>query len=243
MSGRMILAVLQARMSSSRLPGKVLMPLCGEPMLLRQIERLGGARRLDRLLVATSVDASDDALAGTLGDAGVAVVRGPLHDVLARFVAVLDAHPAEHVVRLTGDCPLVDPDVVDATVDLHLRSGADYTSNTPGAFSFPKGLDVEVMTACALRRAASEARSPQAKEHVTWDFYHGDLGYRSAWLTSSRPDDGEIRWTVDTAEDYGFVAEVYAALYPSNPAFTSEDVRALLRRRPDLAQFGGHRRL
>ncbi|MBL8556965.1 MAG: flagellin modification protein FlmC, partial [Phenylobacterium sp.] len=115
--------------------------------------------------------------------------------------------------------------------------------NTPDTFSYPKGQDVEVMTAAALRRLAAEATSREAREHVTWDLYHGGHGYRAAWLTSPSADDGDIRWTVDTPDDYAFAEAVYAALYPQNPAFASADIRAFLERRPDLAHFGGHRRL
>src|SRR5271154_5883802 len=140
-------------MSSTRLPGKVLMPLAGAPMILRQIERVERASRIDRLVLAASVDPPDDDLASAVARAGVAVHRGPLDDVLARFIGALDAHgPADHVVRLTGDCPLADPAVIDATID-HVI-GAAYGSNPPPRRTFPKGLDVEVMTAAALRDAA-----------------------------------------------------------------------------------------
>jgi len=239
----MILAVLQARMSSSRLPGKVLKPLAGQPMVLRQIERLARARRIDRLVVATSTEPSDDPLAQMLAAASVAVHRGPLDDVLARFVGALDAHTADHVVRLTADCPLADPEGVDAAIALHLQSGADYTSNTPETFAHPKGLDVEVITAPGLRRAAALATTPEEHEHVTWGVWTRPDRFRLAWLKSGHADDGDIRWTVDTPGDYAFVAAVYDALYPANPAFTSADIRAFLATRPDLAQFGGHRRL
>jgi spore coat polysaccharide biosynthesis protein SpsF len=239
----MILAILKARMSSSRLPGKVLKPLCGRPMVLRQIERLARARRIDKLVVATSTEPSDDVLAETLATEGVAVHRGPLDNVLARFIGALDAYPADHVVRLTADCPLTDPEGVDALIALHLESGADYSSNTPDTWSAPKGLDVEVMTAAALRRAAAEASTQEEREHVTWGLYHGDRGYRTSWLKSPSIDDGDIRWTVDTPDDYAFASAVYDALYPANPAFTSADIRDFLSARPDLARFGGHRRL
>src|SRR5689334_18394344 len=128
----MILAILQARTSSSRLPGKVLLPLAGQPMILRQIERVRRARRIDRLVVATSEDPSDDELAHALERAGVDVHRGPLADVLARFTGALAAFgPTDHVVRLTGDCPLADPAVIDATIERVTGAGADYGSNTP----------------------------------------------------------------------------------------------------------------
>jgi spore coat polysaccharide biosynthesis protein SpsF len=239
----MILAILQARTSSSRLPGKVLLPLAGAPMILRQIERVRRARRIDRLVVATSDDPSDNELAQTLQRAGVDVHRGPLDDVLARFCGALTAFgPADHVVRLTGDCPLADPAVIDATIHKVVGAGADYGSNTPPRRTFPKGLDVECMTAAAIRAAAERATSPEEHEHVTWALHRRPDLYRQAFL-SQAADEGEVRWTVDYPDDYTFVAAVYDALYPTNPAFTSDDVRALVRARPDLAHFGGARRV
>jgi spore coat polysaccharide biosynthesis protein SpsF len=230
-------------MSSTRLPGKVLMPLAGAPMILRQIERVARARRIDRLVVATSVDPSDDELAAAVAGAGVAVHRGPLDDVLTRFVGALDAHgPADHVARLTGDCPLVDPAVIDATIDHVIGAGADYGSSTPPRRSFPKGLDVEVMTASALRAAAARAVSPEEHEHVTWALHRHPELYRQAWF-SQAADEGDVRWTVDLPDDYAFVSAVYDALYPANPAFTSDDVRNFVRGRPDLAMLGGERRV
>ena len=239
----MILAILQARMSSSRLPGKVLLPLAGAPMILRQIERVSRSRRIDRLVVATSDRPDDDALAQTLTDAGVAVFRGSLDDVLARFVGALDAFgPADYVVRLTADCPLADPTVIDATIETVIATGADYGSNTPPHRTYPKGVDIEAMTASALRAAAARATSPEEREHVTWALHRNPDLYRQAFL-SQDADEGAVRWTVDYPHDYDFVRAVYDALYKANPAFTSDDVRALVRSRPDLVRLGGERRI
>jgi spore coat polysaccharide biosynthesis protein SpsF len=245
----LILAILQARTSSSRLPGKVLLPLAGAPMIVRQIERVRRARRIDRLVVATSDDPSDDELARTLAGADVAVHRGPLNDVLARFTGAVAAFgPADHVVRLTGDCPLADPAVIDATIETVTGANADYGSNTPPdapfpqGRTFPKGLDVECMKAGALVAAAARAATPEEREHVTWALHRRPDLYRQAFLRQAA-DEGEVRWTVDYPDDYAFAAAVYDALYRANPAFTSDDVRALLRSRPDLAWFGGERRV
>jgi spore coat polysaccharide biosynthesis protein SpsF len=230
-------------MTSTRLPGKVLKPLAGAPMILRQIERVRRARRLDRLVVATSVDPSDDALADAVAESGFAVHRGPLDDVLARFIGALTANgPADHVVRLTGDCPLADPEVIDATIAHVTGAAADYGSNTPPHRTFPKGLDVEVMTAGALRAAAERACTPEEHEHVTWSLHRRPDLYHQAFL-SQATDEGEVRWTVDFPHDYDFVCAVYDALYAANPAFSSDDVRALVRSRPDLANIGGERRV
>ena len=239
----MILAILQARLSSSRLPGKVLAPLAGAPMILRQIERVRRARRIDRLVVATSDQASDDGLAAVVAAAGVDVHRGPLDDVLARFIGALAAFgPADHVVRLTADCPLADPAVIDATIDGVLKAGADYGSNTPPHRTFPKGLDVECMTAETLQRAADLAASPEEHEHVTWGIYHHPELYRLAYF-SQAADEGDVRWTVDYPRDFEFVSAVYEGLYERDPAFTSDDVREFVRARPDLVTYGGERRV
>jgi spore coat polysaccharide biosynthesis protein SpsF len=239
----MILAILQARTSSSRLPGKVLMPLAGAPMIVRQIERVARSGRIDKLVVATSDDASDDALAKTVAREAIGVHRGPLDDVLARFVGALAAFgPADHVVRLTGDCPLADPEVIDATIDHVLAAGADYGSNTPPKRTFAKGLDVEVMSAAALIDAAGRAQTPEEHEHVTWSLHRRSDLYSQAFF-SQAADEGEVRWTVDYPPDYAFVAAVYDALYPKDRAFTSGDVRALVGSRPDLARLGGERRV
>jgi spore coat polysaccharide biosynthesis protein SpsF len=238
----LILAILQARMSSTRLPGKVMLPLAGQPMILRQVERVRRSRRLDALTVATSTDASDDPLAETLRQAGVEVFRGPLDDVLARFVGALEARPADHVVRLTGDCPLIDPQVIDATVELHLASGADYTQNRLLTKGYPKGQDVEVITAQALRRAAEQAVTPEEREHVTWGVWNNPDRWRIARLEPPI-DEGEVRWTVDRPDDYEFAQAVYAALYPHDPAFGSDAIRAWVRSHPEWANWGGERRV
>src|SRR5438046_3035825 len=135
-------------MSSTRLPGKVLMPLAGQPMILRQIERVARCRWIDRLVVATSHEPSDDPLAAALEGAGVSVFRGPLDDVLSRFIGALEAFgPADQVVRLTGDCPLADWQVINALIARHLELGSDHSCNTLPLRSFPKGLDAEVVRA------------------------------------------------------------------------------------------------
>lgn len=216
--------------------------MIGEPMILRQVERVRLAERIDRLVVATSTDPSDDPLAAVLQACGVEVHRGPLDDVLARFVGVLDACPADYVVRLTGDCPLIDPTLIDATIELCLEGGADYAQNRLVDKGFPKGQDVEVITSAALRQAAAAASSPEEHEHVTWGVWRHPERYRIARLEPMR-DEGHVRWTVDRPDDYTFVCSVFEALYPNDPAFTSDDIRAFVRSRPELAQFGGDPRV
>lgn len=223
----MNLAILQARMTSTRLPGKVMAPVLGEPMIGRQLERLARAARLDRIVVATSADASDNPLAAYCEGLGHPVARGSLEDVLDRFKTALDAFPqASTVIRLTADCPLADPEVIDATIARHVEAGADYTSNTPAVRTYPHGLDTEVMRRAALEKAWREAKAPYEREHVTPYIYRRPEVFRIASLSRS-PSLAHLRWTVDLPEDLDFVREVYARLYPTNPAFTSDDVAAL----------------
>ena len=222
----MATAILQARMSSSRLPGKVLKPLLGQPMILRQIERLRRCRRLDRIVVATSEAPSDDVLVQALAEAGIETARGPLEDVLGRFIRVMDTLDLEgDLVRLTADCPLADPEVIDACIELRAQGGYDYVSNGQ-VRTWPRGLDVEAFTSEVLRRAHAEATSAYDREHVTPWIYRPDGPFRRADLVQDR-DDSALRWTVDLPGDFAFVERVYEALYPCNPAFTSAEVMAL----------------
>jgi len=222
----MILAVLQARMSSSRLPGKVMAQVLGQPMIARQVERLRRSKRLDHLVVATSDDPSDDGLATYAASLDLDVVRGPLADVLARFIKALDAFPeTSTLVRLTADCPLTDWRVLDETVEAHVESGADYTENM-AVKTYPHGLDVEVMKVEALRRAGAEATSAYDREHVTPYLYATPGRFRLADITRS-PSLAHLRWTVDLPEDLEFVRHVYETLYPGDPDFGTEAIAAL----------------
>lgn len=234
-----VLAILQARVSSSRLPSKVLAPILGQPMLARQIERVSRAETIDRLIVATSDHASDDPLVELCAGLGVACHRGSLDDVLARFAGSYAAFgPAAHVVRLTGDCPLADPAVIDCVVRHHLVSDADYTSNTLQP-TWPDGLDVEIMRSEVLQRAFVEAHLRSEREHVTPYIYNHPALFRIEHVKSVG-DFASLRWTVDEAADLVFVTAVYEALYSKNPAFTTDDVLALLKSHPELAQINGN---
>lgn len=230
-----VLAILQARMSSRRLPGKVLMPILGRPMIGRQLDRLRRSRRIDKLVVATSTDAGDDVVADFAKSEGCAFYRGSLDDVLGRFAGAMEAGgPADHVVRLTGDCPLADWQIIDAAIELKLETNADIAGNAVFR-TFPDGLDVEVLSASALRAAAAEATDPFEREHVTQFIYRRPTRFRIAHL--AQPDDlNELRWTVDTPDDFTFATTVYEALLPMKPYFIQSDVLKLLEERPELVR-------
>ncbi len=228
-----MLAILQARMSSTRLPGKVMRPLAGTPMIGRQIERLRRAKRLDQIVVATSARPDDDALADYVATLGVGLYRGDLDDVLGRFHAALQAHgrPA-HFLRLTADCPFADPEVIDLCIRRHLETGADITHNSVGR-TYPKGLDVEVVRTTALDAAWSEAADRYDREHVTPFIYARPERFRELSITHDPPE--RWRWTVDTPQDYAFAVAVYDGLFAERPDFLMPELLAWQAARPGLA--------
>ena len=223
----MILGVIQARMSSTRLPGKVLMPIMGRPMLALQIERLRRSRRIDGLVVATSDQPTDDPIAAFCDGEGVSCHRGPLADVLTRVhdaAAAFDP-PVETIVRLTADCPLSDWEIVDTCIDMHLAARDDYTGN--GVMrSYPDGLDVEVMTGAALHEAYLHASAGPEREHVTMFLYRHPKQFKIGHVVQ-KPNLAAVRWTVDTAVDFKLVSEIFEALLPATPDFRQRDILAM----------------
>jgi spore coat polysaccharide biosynthesis protein SpsF len=228
----MILAILQARFSSSRLPGKVLLPILGRPMLALQIERLRRSARIDRLILATSLDKSDDGVEAFAKAEGVECFRGNLDDVLDRFYQAAKPHKPDHVVRLTGDSPLTDAALIDDIIREHLEQGNDYTTNAVEP-TYPDGLDAEVFRFACLEEAWREAKLPSQREHVTPFINRQPDRYRIAHY-KREPDLSALRWTVDEPADYELVRIIYGELYPAKPAFATADILALLERRPEL---------
>jgi spore coat polysaccharide biosynthesis protein SpsF len=228
--------IIQARMTSSRLPGKVLRQILGRPMLSFQIERLRRAHGFDRLVVATTTNRSDDVIAAFCRAEGLDCFRGSEHDVLARYYEAALESAASVIVRVTSDCPLLDPDVVE-TVISRFRGfdGCDYASNMLEP-TFPYGMAVEVMSFAALSQAHSHARDPVEREHVTPYIYRRPSQFRIASVEMS-PNRSEHRWTVDTPEDFELVSLILEALYPSNPDFRMADVVALLDTHPEWREL------
>ena len=234
----MILAILQARTGSTRLPGKVLSPILGRAMLALQVERVLRAEKIDELVLATTIDPADDPIERLAGELGVGCFRGSVEDVLDRFYQAALSSSPEHLVRLTGDCPLLDPVVIDSTVARHLQTGADYTSNTLNP-TYPDGLDVEVFRFEALAGAWRDARKTSEREHVTPFLYNHPERFQIESVQQDR-NLSEMRWTVDEPEDLVFVRAVYEELYPVNPAFSTADILSLLQRRRELAVRNAH---
>jgi spore coat polysaccharide biosynthesis protein SpsF len=237
-------AIVQARMGSSRLPGKVLEVVEGQTVLGHTVRRAQRIDGVDRVVVATTTAPSDDAVIAECERLGVRWGRGSEDDVLARYVAAARASEAELIVRITSDCPLLDPrvsaDVVRALAGALARGEAvDYASNTL-ARRYPRGLDTEVFTIEALERAHRTARTAREREHVTLTMYEHPADFRLVSVAPGR-DASAHRWTVDTAEDLHLVREVMARLTPTHgEVFGLEEVLALLEREPWIAEINRH---
>lgn len=236
-----IVAIIQARMSSSRLPGKVLKPILGRPMLELQIERLRRCRRIDRFIVATTDHPEDRMIANLCLKIGVECFLGDLQNVLDRFYQAAKRCDPDHVVRLTGDCPLTDSGLIDGLVDFYLTQGGDYASNCHEP-SLPDGLDAEIFSFSALEQAWMEAELPSHLEHVTpFIRSHPDRFKIACYRFDT--DLSHLRWVVDEPEDLEFVRRVYEALYPVKPEFGIDDILVLLERNPELVKVNeGFRR-
>ena len=230
-------AILQARTSSSRLPGKVLLPLLGEPMLLRQIERVSRCRGIDELVVATSSDPSDDAIEELCASNRIACFRGSLEDVLDRFYQAAVLHRADTVVRLTGDCPLADPELIDSVISFLDQGRFDFVSNAIEP-TFPDGLDAAAFRMNLLKEAWQEATLPSDREHMTMFMRRHAARYRIGSYRGDT-DRSHLRWTVDEPADFTLVARIYEKLYPGNPRFSTEDILGLLDAEPELLGLNG----
>ena len=226
----MILAILQARYSSSRLPGKVLKSILGKPMLLHQIERLSNSKMIDRLVVATSVDSSDDAIEQMCLDNNIEVFRGSLDNVLDRFYQCAKLYSPKYIVRLTGDCPLTNWKTIDRVIQYCLEGDFDYIKTSE---KFPDGLDVGIMTASALKAAWKNAKKPSEMEHVTQYIGKNPSLFKNGEFDCDQ-NLSHHRWTVDEPEDFILVKSIYKALYQKKPLFLTNDILDLLQEQPNL---------
>lgn len=232
-----IVAIIQARMGSTRLPGKVLEDLSGETVLARVVSRTRQARLVDEVAVATTIESADDAIAKECERIRVGWFRGDEADVLDRYSRAAEKSMADGIVRLTSDCPLIDPELIDETIRVFLDQKVDYATNAL-TVSYPPGLDVEVMTAEALTRAWSSAREAYQRTHVTPYLYENPAMFKMASISADR-DYSKYRWTVDTAEDLELIRAIYGHFAPRDN-FGWREVLVLIERHPELAEINSH---
>lgn len=225
-------------MTSTRLPGKVLLPLAGEPMLTRLVERLRRVQRADGIVIATTTNTTDDAIAKLSEQLGVPCHRGSEHDVLSRYADAARLHGADVVVRITSDCPLIDPALIDQVIAVYQEGDSDCVSNMLPP-TWPYGMAVEVFSAAALAEAHAEAGQPAEREHVTPFLYAHPERYRLRNVTSP-VDLSHHRWTVDTPEDYELVRRLFEALVDTHPEFKQTDILAVLDAYPEWIAINQH---
>ena len=234
----MILGILQARVSSSRLPGKVLKTILGKEMLWHQVKRIQRSKKIDKLVVATSTHSSDDNIERMCLENNIEFFRGDLNNVLDRFYQCAIKYSPSHIVRLTADCPLTDPEVIDKTIEKHLDTNSDYTSNGNPP-SYPDGLDVEVVKFIALKKAWQCAKMPSELEHVT-PYIRSHTEIFNNFNLVFEKDLSEHRWTVDEPEDFEFVEKIYLELYKKNKNFNMQDILDLLEKNTHLKNINYH---
>lgn len=220
--------IVQARMTSSRLPGKVLKKVMDKTLLEYQIERLRRVRSANGLVVATTTNSSDEPIIEECGRLGINVFRGSEEDVLSRYYTAASEFGASDVVRVTSDCPLIDPEIMDKVIQYYQqnRNKFDYVSNTLER-TYPRGMDTEVFSFKVLKEAFQEAKSQSEREHVTPFFYRNPHRFRLASVRYNG-DESRHRWTVDTQEDFELISNIITAIYPQNPCFNMNDTLELL---------------
>lgn len=232
-----IVAIIQARMGSSRLPGKVLKDLGGATVLDRVLNRLGRSKLIQEVLVATTTESADDAIVEHCERKAHKVFRGSELDVLDRYYRAAKHSEADVVVRITSDCPVIDPGVTDATIGAFLECGADYASNTR-VRSYPRGLDTEVMTVEALERAWRESTKSYQREHVTPYLYENPDKFKLEGIENDA-DGSQHRWTLDTPEDLQLLQAIYAR-FKGRDDFGWGEVLELVESDPSLAEINRH---
>ncbi len=232
-----VVAIIEARMKSTRLPGKNLRPILGKPMLEMLVERLRHAKSLDGVVVATTTDPSDDAIEEACTQIGVGCYRGSMDDVLDRVLRAAQTFGAETIVEITGDCPLTDPGIVDQTVEFFLESKYDYVSNAL-QLTYPLGISVGVFPVKVLEEVSSLTQDPADREHVSLYIYEHPERYALHNIESGLPEKyRDYRLTVDTPEDFALISAIFEALYPGKPTFDLGDMLAFLDSNPALLEL------
>jgi spore coat polysaccharide biosynthesis protein SpsF len=227
-------AIVQARMTSTRLPGKVLHKVLGKPMLSIQLERIRQVSQIGMVVVATTDNAADDAIEKVAGMENVAIFRGSENDVLSRFHEAANVFDADVIVRLTGDCPLIDPDIIAHVIKTFLdsRNGCHFVTNAIPR-SYPAGLDVECFSKSALETANAEATECYDREHVTPYFYKHPYRFKARSVICDK-DLSKERWTLDEPSDFELIKKIIEGLYEQNPKFRMYDILSFLNAHPDL---------
>ena len=238
MDEQKVVCIIQARMGSSRLPGKVLMDICGHPMLEWVTTRVGKAERIDQLVVATTTESSDIPIVDWCAESGIRCFCGEPFDVLDRFYQAAVDVQAEVIVRITADCPLIDPEMIDEVINAFTEHRADFAANRlplPFERKYPIGLDIEVVSFNALEMAWKNATQPFEREHVMPYFYSEEDRF-NVFILDAKENHGHRRWTVDTPQDLEFIRQLTGAM-DCGMDFSWRDVLKVLESKPELEKI------
>jgi spore coat polysaccharide biosynthesis protein SpsF len=234
-NSRYVVASIEARMTSTRLPGKVLLPCLNRPMLELMVERVKRSRHIDAIVVATTVNATDDPIVALAQRLGIRFFRGSEADVVNRVTSAMQEAKADIVVQLTADCPLIDPGVVDQIVRIYAANNFDHVSNTL-LRSYPDGLDVQVSSLPILEKCYALCENEKDREHLFYTIRRNQDQIKTYQVIA--PPElcwPQWRWTLDTREDYQRICAIYERLYPKNPTFSSKDIAQLMLADADLS--------
>ncbi|AOY78277.1 cytidylyltransferase domain-containing protein [Clostridium formicaceticum] len=235
-----VVAIIQARMGSTRLQGKVLKDLCGKTVLAHDIERVKQSKLVNEIVIATTISKEDDAIVAESLNNGTKFYRGSEEDVLGRYYKAALENEADVVVRITSDCPLIDPYIADEIINYYLENNYDLVTNAGsdlGQRTYPRGLDVEVFSFCILKEAHEKAKQLYQREHVTPYIYENS---EKIYYYKNEVDYSRYRWTLDTEEDFQLITEIYKELYEGRHDFYLDDVIKLFNRRPELYDINKH---
>lgn len=235
-------AIIQARFGSTRLPGKILKPLAGQPMLWHVWKRLTYANRIGKIIVATTTLPEDDIIEKFCTENKIPFLRGSANDVLSRYYEAAIKFKADPIVRITSDCPLIDPEIVDRMIEAFMKLNElrifDYLSNSIHR-TFPRGLDVEIFSFRVLRKAYFQSAQGYEREHVTPFIYEHPKLFKVKNFPNQK-DYSFHRWTVDTEEDFKLIEEIYNSLYQPGKIFLFQDILKLFEQRPELININQH---
>lgn len=234
---RKIVGTVECRMTSSRLPGKVLMEVCGKPMLELLVERLSRVDQIDEIVLATTVNGTDDPIVELAKRIGVKVFRGSENDVLSRVLGAAGSVDADIIVEITGDCPLLDPAITSQVIDMYLLNRCDYASNLDPV-SYPIGMDTQVFSIELLALADREGKSQEDREHVSWFIRRQPERFCKLHL----PAPPELHWptlglTLDEKFDYDLIRQIFEHFYPVKSKFNCDDILRYLRENPSLLKI------
>lgn len=233
-------AIVQARSGSTRLPGKIFKEICGKPMLWHVINRLSYSVQIDKIVIATTTASEDDSTEKFCIENRIEFFRGSVENVLSRYYESALQSGADIIIRVTSDCPMIDPAIIDKMLEQFISSGQaiDYMSNVVER-TFPRGLDTEIMTYDTLTEAVNGAVSTFDREHVTPYIYNNPDRFKIANFKNEK-DYSRYRWTVDTIEDFNLITRIYNELYIPAELFLLDDIIDLMNRKPELNKINEH---